>query len=79
LINDMPVYTQNWFAAGGMYSTTADLMKFADALYGGRLLSAASLDLMLKPGLDGYAALASKSETRPSGATLTAMSIGPAV
>jgi CubicO group peptidase (beta-lactamase class C family) len=54
LINDMPVYTENWFAAGGMYSTTADLMKFARALYGGKLLSAASLDLMLKPGLDGY-------------------------
>lgn len=54
LINDMPVYPENWFAAGGMYSTTGDLMKFADALYGGKLLSAASLDLMLTPGLDGY-------------------------
>jgi CubicO group peptidase (beta-lactamase class C family) len=54
LINDMPVYTENWFAAGGMYSTTGDLMKFANALYGGKLLSATSLDLMLKPGLDGY-------------------------
>jgi len=54
LMNDMPVYPENWFAAGGMYSTTADLMKFANALYGGKLLSPASLDLMLKPGLDGY-------------------------
>ena len=54
LINDMPVYPENWFAAGGMYSTTGDLMKFADALYGGKLLSSASLDLMLTPGLDGY-------------------------
>jgi D-alanyl-D-alanine carboxypeptidase len=54
LINDMPVYIENWFAAGGMYSTTADLMKFANALYGGKLLSAASLDLMLTPRLDGY-------------------------
>jgi D-alanyl-D-alanine carboxypeptidase len=54
LINDMPVYPENWFAAGGMYSTTNDLMKFANALYGGKLLSAASLDLMLKPGLDRY-------------------------
>jgi len=54
LINDMPVYVENWFAAGGMYSTTGDLMKFARALYGGKLLSATSLDLMLRPGLDGY-------------------------
>jgi CubicO group peptidase (beta-lactamase class C family) len=54
LINDMPVYIENWFAAGGMYSTTADLMKFANALYGGKLLSAASLDSMLTPGLGGY-------------------------
>jgi CubicO group peptidase (beta-lactamase class C family) len=54
LINDMPVYPENWFAAGGMYSTTGDLMKFANALYGGKLLSANSLNLMLTPGLDGY-------------------------
>lgn len=54
LINDMPVYPENWFAAGGMYSTTGDLIKFANALYGGKLLSADSLDLMLKPGLGGY-------------------------
>lgn len=54
LINDMPAYTENWFAAGGMYSTTGDLMKFANALYGGKLLNTASLDQMLTPGLDGY-------------------------
>ena len=34
LINDLPVYIQNWYSAGGMYSTAADLAKFADALYG---------------------------------------------
>lgn len=26
LLNDMPVYTENWFAAGAMYSTAADLI-----------------------------------------------------
>lgn len=53
-INDMPVYPQNWFAAGAMYSTTADLRKFARALYGGRLINHESLNLMLTPALDEY-------------------------
>jgi CubicO group peptidase (beta-lactamase class C family) len=53
-VNDMPVYFENWYAAGAMYSTTADLLKFTDALYGGGLLKPASLSQMLKPGLDGY-------------------------
>ena len=38
LMNDLPVYFQNWDAAGGMYSTVDDLLAFAEALYGGRLL-----------------------------------------
>jgi CubicO group peptidase (beta-lactamase class C family) len=54
LINDLPVYPENWYAAGGMYSTAADLMKFADALFGGRLLKPATLERMLTPGLDDY-------------------------
>jgi D-alanyl-D-alanine carboxypeptidase len=53
-INDMPVYPQNWFAAGAMYSTTGDLRKFAQALYGGGLLQPESVELMLAPGLDEY-------------------------
>jgi D-alanyl-D-alanine carboxypeptidase len=54
LVNDLPAYIEDWYAAGGMYSTVGDLMAFADALYGGKLLSQQSLDAMLKPGLDGY-------------------------
>jgi CubicO group peptidase (beta-lactamase class C family) len=73
----MPVYMENWFAAGGMYSTTADLMKFANALYGGKLLSAASLDLMLTPRLDGYG-FGYGLGNRLSVVKLTATSIGPA-
>jgi D-alanyl-D-alanine carboxypeptidase len=55
LINDLPVYMENWYAAGGMYSTASDLLVFADALYGGeRLLRGASLERLLAPGRDDY-------------------------
>ena len=54
LINDMPVYYENWFAAAGMYSTVTDLLTFADALYGGRLIKPDSLEKLLTPGLDDY-------------------------
>ena len=54
LINDLPVHYENWYAAGGMYSTAGDLLVFADALFGGRLLKPATLELMLEPGLDDY-------------------------
>jgi D-alanyl-D-alanine carboxypeptidase len=54
LVTDMPVYYENWSAAGAMYSTAADLAVFADALYGGRLISPASLEQVLTPGLDEY-------------------------
>jgi CubicO group peptidase (beta-lactamase class C family) len=54
LSNDMPVYDENWYAAGAMYSTAADLLKFAEALFGGRLLKESTFALLIKPGLDGY-------------------------
>lgn len=54
LINDLPVYIENWYAAGGMYATAGDLLKFSDALFRGRLLKLQTLSLMLKPGLDDY-------------------------
>lgn len=54
LANDLPVYPENWFSAGSMYSTARDVAKFCDALFGGKLISNESLALMLTPGLDDY-------------------------
>ena len=54
LANDLPVYDENWYAAGAMYSTAADLRDFAHALFGGRLLKPATMALLLQPGLDDY-------------------------
>jgi D-alanyl-D-alanine carboxypeptidase len=54
LANDLPVYAENWDAAGAMYSTSADLLRFASALFGARLLKPASLEQMLRPGLEDY-------------------------
>jgi len=42
------------WAAGGLYSTTGDLLKWEQGLFGGRLLSPASLKAMTTPGLNGY-------------------------
>jgi D-alanyl-D-alanine carboxypeptidase len=54
-IPDLPVYWENWYAGGGMYSTATDLLVFADALFGGtRLLGADALRRMLTPAMDEY-------------------------
>jgi CubicO group peptidase (beta-lactamase class C family) len=42
-------------AAGGLYSTTEDLLRWQRGLYGGKLLSAASLNRMITPFKDNYA------------------------
>ena len=42
-------------AAGALYSTTHDLLKWARALHGGKLLSPASLAKMTTPARDNYA------------------------
>lgn len=54
LVNEMPFYHENSYAAAGMYSTPDDLLAFAAALYGGKLLTPETLDKLLKPGLDDY-------------------------
>ncbi len=54
LAGEMPIYPQNWYAAGGLYSTADDLLAFANALYGGRLIPPARLQTLLTPGLDDY-------------------------
>ena len=54
LMNDLPAYYENSDAAGAMYSTPADVARFAEALFGGRLVRPASLAKMLAPGLDDY-------------------------
>ena len=42
-------------AAGGLYSTTADLLRWQRGLYGGKLISAASLRKLTTPYKDDYA------------------------
>ncbi|MCQ4164854.1 serine hydrolase domain-containing protein [Tahibacter harae] len=54
LADDLPVYAENWYAAGSLYATADDVLAFANALFGGRLLKPASLALMTTPGLDDY-------------------------
>lgn len=43
------------YAAGSMYSTVEDLYLWDQALYGHKLLSARTTELMFKPNLDNYA------------------------
>ncbi len=43
------------YAAGGLYSTTHDLLRWEQALYGGKLLSADSLRQMTTPFMNNYA------------------------
>jgi CubicO group peptidase (beta-lactamase class C family) len=43
------------FSAGGLYSTVEDLLKWEQGLFGGKLLSAASLEKMTTPFKNDYA------------------------
>lgn len=42
------------YSAGSLYSTTQDLLQWQNALFGGKILSAESLDKMLKPFINHY-------------------------
>lgn len=54
-IHELPVYHENWGAAGGLYSTSADLARFSDLLFGGRLLPPERLARLLTVERDEYA------------------------
>jgi uncharacterized protein YneR len=43
------------YAAGALYSTTEDLLRWEQALFGGKILSASSLQKMTKPFKEDYA------------------------
>ena len=46
---DDPMYIENYYSAGAMYSTIEDLLKFDDAIFSNRILSKKTVDLMLTP------------------------------
>jgi D-alanyl-D-alanine carboxypeptidase len=52
--NELPFFWENSYAAGGLYSTRADIARFSDALFGGQILSAKSMRELLKPAGDEY-------------------------
>lgn len=54
LVNDFPVYIDNWYAAGAMYSTVEDVLKFSQAMFSHRLLKETTMNEMLTPGLGEY-------------------------
>lgn len=54
MVNDLPVYPENWYAAGAMYSTADDILKFSNALFDEKLLKQTTLDLMFTSGKEEY-------------------------
>jgi CubicO group peptidase (beta-lactamase class C family) len=46
---DDPMYIENYFSAGAMYSTVEDLLKFDNAIFTYKLLDKKTVDLMLTP------------------------------
>ncbi len=54
LMPDLPVYMENWYASGSLYSCADDLMKFSNAIFKKNFITKESLDLILTPGLNEY-------------------------
>lgn len=54
-IHELPVYHQNWDAAGGLYATAADVARFSDALFSGQVLPPDRLEHLLTVERDEYA------------------------
>ena len=54
LVDDLPVYMENWYAAGAMYSTSEDILRFSNALFSGRLIKKESLKQMFTAAYDEY-------------------------
>lgn len=54
LMPDLPVYMENWYASGSLYSCIEDLAKFSNAIFKNSFIKKESLDLMLTPGLNDY-------------------------
>lgn len=54
LIPNIPIYVEDFSAAGAMYSCTSDLIKFNNALFAFQLIKKETLDQLLTPGLDDY-------------------------
>jgi CubicO group peptidase (beta-lactamase class C family) len=46
---DDPMYIENYYSAGAMYSTGEDLLKFDQGIFTYKLLSKKTMDLMLTP------------------------------
>lgn len=46
---DDPMYIENYYSAGAMYSTVEDLLKFDNAIFGNKILTKMTVDLMLTP------------------------------
>jgi len=54
LIPNIPLYVEDFSAAGAMYSCTKDMMQFNNALFTFKLIKKETLQQLLTPGLDDY-------------------------
>lgn len=52
--NDDPFWIDNFYAAGAMYSTVEDLLKFDQAIFNNKILSKKTVNLMLVPRPELY-------------------------